>query len=123
MAKIGFTLEPLFHDTGIPLAIMGVLVVFLALAVLVIFIQRLPYIMERLEPRAPSSAAPAPPVVSATNELPEELVVVITAAVAAALDRPHRIVRIRGLTPTDMAWSMEGRSQHHQSHRIRPRGN
>ena len=42
----------------------------------------------------------------------------IAAAVAETIRQPHRIVRIRGLTAEDLDWSLEGRMQHHQSHRI-----
>jgi hypothetical protein len=50
------------------------------------------------------------------GDLPEELVVVIAAAVAESLGPAHRIVRIRGLMPEDLGWQLEGRLQHHASH-------
>jgi sodium pump decarboxylase gamma subunit len=108
---IRFTLAPLLEDYGVPLAVMGVLVVFLALVLVVIFITLLPRVLPHAEPA--TSLDP-----TAEEELSEETLAVITAAVAATLDKPQRIVRIRGLTPADLGWSMEGRMQHHQSHTI-----
>ncbi len=52
------------------------------------------------------------------TKLSEEIVVVIAAAVAEVMAKPHRIVHIRGLTPEDLGWSFQGRMQHHHSHRI-----
>ncbi|MCA9248897.1 MAG: OadG family protein [Planctomycetales bacterium] len=115
---IEFTLAPLWHDHGIPLAIMGILVVFLALSLLATFIGLLP----RLLPRPATAPIAAEPTEAAGDEISEETLAVIAAAVAATLDRPHRIVRISGLTPQDLGWSLEGRLQHHQSHKIRHRG-
>lgn len=50
------------------------------------------------------------------GDLPDELVVVIAAAVAETLGPAHRIVRIRGLMPEDLGWQLEGRLHHHASH-------
>jgi hypothetical protein len=47
----------------------------------------------------------------------DEVVAVIAAAVAEVIDVPHRIVHVRGLTPEDLGWLLEGRMQHHASHR------
>ncbi len=51
------------------------------------------------------------------DAVPDEIVAVIAAAVAEVIDAPHRIVRVRGLTPDDLGWLLEGRMQHHASHR------
>lgn len=51
------------------------------------------------------------------GDLPEELVVVIAAAVAEVLGPAQRIVQIRGLMPEDLGWQLEGRLHHHASHR------
>ena len=114
---VDFTLAPLFQEHGIPLAVMGTLVVFIALVLIVMFITLLP----RLVGRQPAKPLESPVAVRATSddELSPELVAVIAAAVAATLGEPHRIVKIRGLTPAELGWSMEGRMQHHQSHRFR----
>lgn len=115
--------QPLFEDHGIPLAVMGFLVVFAALILVRIFIGSLPRIMAVLDhfypeqEEAPLSSAVAEP---DANGLPDELVAVIAAAVAATVREPHRIVHTRELTPEDMSWTLEGRMQHHASHRIRP---
>jgi len=113
---VEFTTAPVFEETGLPLVVMGITVVFMALAFVVSFITVLPRLLARVfpEPQAKQSVAHAADI----DELSEETVAVITAAVAATLLQPHRIVRIRGLTPEDQGWSLEGRMQHHQSHRI-----
>lgn len=120
---VGYSLKPLLEDYGIPLAIMGILVVYAALVLVTLFISLLPRLiagLERLhpEPKDEAKTAKAP---ESDDALPKEILVVIAAAVAEAIDRPHRIVRIRGLTPEELGWSLEGRIQHHTSHRIQPR--
>ena len=119
-----FTLTPLFEDHGLPLALMGILVVFMALALVVAFITVLPRILTS-EAVAASAASGAADGVSQSplvgDELSEETLVVITAAVAEVMDRPHRVVRIRGVLPADYEWSLEGRSQQHHSHKIQHR--
>jgi len=116
---INFTTEPLFQDHGIPVAVMGILVVFMALVLVVVFITLLPHILAPFSRSQQLESAPAQS--ASDDELPEEMLVVIAAAVAAVLDRPHRIVHIRGMTPADHGWSLEGRLQQHQSHRIQHR--
>jgi sodium pump decarboxylase gamma subunit len=112
-----FTLEPLMEDSGVPLAIMGILVVFSALIMVVVFITLLPRVMARLGDKDPDSAIATAP--SAGEEvLPEELVVVIAAAVAEVMGKPHRIVKIRGFSPAELGWSLEGRTDQHHSHRV-----
>ncbi len=116
---IEFTLAPIFEDHGIALAVMGIVVVFIALVLVATFIKILPRIL------------PAPPVAGTQqpqgllpvedDQLSEELVAVIAAAVAATVVQPHRIVRIRGLTPEDLGWSLKGRFQHHHSHQLAKR--
>lgn len=115
---IEFTLAPLFEDHGIPLAVMGILVVFSVLILIATFIQLLPRCMALLPPTAEQQPAVEPVV---EDELSEEILVVIAAAVAETIRGPHRIVRVRGLTPEDLGWSLEGRMQHHHSHRVQPR--
>lgn len=113
---IEFSWTPLFEDYGIPLAVMGILVVFSALALVVLFITILPRIVQQLNPE--QTTQPTPWSAVSQDELSEETLVVITAAVASVVMHPHRIVSIRGLTPEDLGWSLEGRMQQHQSHRI-----
>ncbi len=114
-----FQVEPLWEDHGIPLAIMGVVVVFAALVLVSTFIRFLPRIMSVVDtlfpqekPAPPSPAPPAP----AGDEIPEEMIAVLAAAVAETLGRRHRIVFARELTPKDWAWSHQGRWQIHTSH-------
>ncbi len=115
--------QPLFEDHGIPLAIMGLFVVFAALLLLRIFIGTLPRIIAVLDRMFPATAETPPetPVQKVAEGLPGEIVVVIAAAVAMTLRVPHRIVHTRELSPDDLSWSLEGRLQQHASHRIHPR--
>jgi hypothetical protein len=61
--------------------------------------------------------SPAPSATHTTSdELPEEDLVLIAAAVSLMLGhRPHRLVSIR---PPAMDWSREGRRQHLMSHKL-----
>jgi Na+-transporting methylmalonyl-CoA/oxaloacetate decarboxylase gamma subunit len=119
-ALIRFTLEPLLEEHGLALAVLGVLVVFVALALVVAFISLLPLMLRRFsvadQDELSSLAGPRD-----EGELSEEIQVVIAAAVAEIIQQPHRVVRIRGLSPTDLGWSLEGRIQHHESHRLQHR--
>lgn len=122
-----FNPEALFE--GVPLALLGISVVFAALILVSTFIAVLPRAIAVL-PRAkeffarlwpqrqarPATVAPPP---EQSAEVPEEILVVIAAAAAEALGAPHRIVHARELTPEDIAWSLEGRMQLHTSHRVR----
>lgn len=110
-----FTTTPLREDHGVPLAIMGVIVVFIALSLVASLIKVLPLVLGRPEPAAQRESLPHD---LQGDEISEETLAVIAAAVADTLQRPHRIVRIRGATPGEHDWSLEGRLQHHQSHRI-----
>ena len=118
--------QPLFEDQGLPLAIMGLFVVFAALTLLRIFIGTLPRIIAVLDLWFPAGAEATPaasvaPVQNVVEGLPEEIAVVIATAVAVTLRVPHRIVHTRELSPEDLSWSLEGRLQQHASHRIHPR--
>jgi hypothetical protein len=51
-----------------------------------------------------------------------EIVAVIAAAIAAVLDRPHRVVSVQRVTipvPHLNVWAYEGRVEHSMSHRLR----
>lgn len=123
LAKLDW--QPLFEDQGLPLAIMGLFVVFAALTLLRIFIGTLPRVIAVLDRWFPTTdgTAPAPvsPVQNEAEGMPEEVAVVIATAVAVVLRVPHRIVHTRELSPEDLSWSLEGRLQQHASHRIHPR--
>lgn len=115
-------LQPLFRDTGIPLAIMGMLVVFAALVLVSVYVSLLPRFADYLAQRFPERMSPQPisqPSIT-RDDLTEEVLVVIAAAVAEVIDEPHRIIHARQLTPLDLAWSFEGRRQQHRSHKPRP---
>ena len=116
--------QPLLEDHGIPLAIMGLTVVFAALTLLRIFIGLLPRVMRVLEHYFPEHEETSPAVVlseATEGKLPDELVAVIAAAVAATIHKPHRILHTRKLTTEELSWSLEGRRQQHGSHRLQPR--
>ena len=123
------TFEPLWEDHGIALAIMGMFVVFCALVLVSTFIMLLPRLMtglERLHPEPKKQrgrSKPKTPPKPADDELPEEIQVVIAAAVAEVVGARHRIIRTRRLSADEQAWSLEGRMQHHTSHaRVRREG-
>lgn len=121
---------PLFLETGIPLAVMGMIVVFLALIVLITIISAFPFAMGVLEKVFPESnhhaakpkQAPKPtPAATDDGTIPGHILAIIAAAVAEAEPGPVRIVRTRQLTTSELAWTLEGRIRHHASHRLQTR--
>ena len=110
-------------NEGLPLAIMGILVVFAALGLVIAFIVLLPRLaaaIERVSAQDAGRGAPAqsPP---ATAKAPaEHLPALIAAAVASVISDPHRIIHTKRLT-TDASWTSEGRRLHHQSHKTHDR--
>ena len=119
IAEIRFSLEPLTQDDGLALAGTGILVVFCVLAMVIGVINVLPLLLstnpQTQKQEQPTS--PLPPIDS--DEIPAEVLAVITAAVDSVMHSPHRIVRIQGVAPHDRAWAMGGRSSHHHSHSVR----
>ncbi|MCA9268137.1 MAG: OadG family protein [Planctomycetales bacterium] len=116
------SLAPLWEDYGVPLAIMGMLVVFLVLALVVTFITVLPRLIALLDhwPSHAARQAAAPKTAGAdANELPEEIVAVIAAAAAVVVDQPHRVVHIREAAQDEHGWAQAGRMQLHTSHQIK----
>ncbi len=117
---------------------MGMLVVFVALSVLIAIISAMPRVIEILENKALKkeaktqgsrksassekalAIAPSPSEPESQPDLPHELIAVIAAAAEFELG-PVRIVRMRPLTPSELAWTLEGRLRHHASHRLQPR--
>jgi hypothetical protein len=68
---------------------------------------------------APGTAASAAPV---QTRVEAETVAIISAAVAAILDRPYRLVSVQLVVapvPHLNVWALEGRTQIFQSHKIR----
>ena len=117
--SINFTLEPLWHDKGLPLMMMGMLLVFLALILISTFISWLPNIMgavHRILPESEQLAA-AKSAKKKDEEDSEEIVAVIAAAVSEALGRPHRVISTREITAREMAWPQQGRWQIQTSHK------
>ncbi len=114
------TLKPLWEEHGIALAVMGMLVVFSALVLVVTFITLLPHLMsalDRLHPEPGKSQSTSQPREKpAESDLPEEIIVVIAAAVAESISTPHRIIHTRQLAPAEHGWPLEGRMQQHTSH-------
>jgi Na+-transporting methylmalonyl-CoA/oxaloacetate decarboxylase gamma subunit len=149
LGEISF--EPLFHETGIPLAVMGMLVVFVALGILMTIISAMPRVMAIIEGKplktksksrgdgkkispeaalalAPIASAPAgsssPDAPTLDEPSPEGLSAELVAVIAAAAEfelGPVRVVRMRPLTPSELAWTLEGRLRHHASHHLQPR--
>ncbi|MDC0935187.1 OadG family protein [Pirellulales bacterium] len=116
--------QPLMEDDGIPLAIMGLFVVFSALLLVCGFIGLLPRIMaflDRLAPEQTEANASTHRHAELTDEVSPEILAVIAAVVADTVRVPHRIVRTRELSSEDLNWTLEGRRQHHASHRIERR--
>ena len=123
ISLLQITFKPLWEDHGIALAIMGMLVVFLALVLVSSFIVLLPRVMLIVDhlaaksvPKAVNAQKKPQPAGERSGEIPEEIQVVIAAAVAEAIDTPHRIVHTRQITAEEHSWSLEGRMQHHTSH-------
>lgn len=116
--SIKFSLEPLMHDLGLPLALMGIFIVFMALILVVTFISSLPRIMAVLERALPSAehATSAAPTTS-PQDSDDDVIAVIAAAVATVIDHPHRIIRTREITAREMAWAQQGRLQVQTSHK------
>jgi sodium pump decarboxylase gamma subunit len=123
---------PLFEETGIPLAIMGMLVVFLALSVLIIIISVFPFVMGLLDRWLPvshhhagntksKSKPKANETVDNDGVIPPHILAIIAAAVFEMEPGPVRIVRTRQLTTSELAWTLEGRIRHHASHRLQAR--
>ncbi len=123
---------PLFEETGIPLAIMGMLVVFLALTVLILIISAFPFAMGLLDRWLPVShhhagkaKSKSKPITNETvahdGEIPPHILAIIAAAVFEMEEGPVRIVRTRQLTTSELAWTLEGRIRHHASHRLQTR--
>ena len=96
---------------------LGIFVVVSALASLAVMSIVVGLILDALK-KAPPEIKPAAPV--PVDGVPEETMVLIAAAVAAVVSQPARIVHVRGLTPDDMAWALQGRSQIHASHALKP---
>lgn len=133
LGVVDFDWSSLADEAGLQLAVMGMSVVFLALILVVTFIKYLPWIIARIERRLPAdqghvhghgqsgpTAAPSSPTLPLEG-VPPHVMVVIAAAVAEIVAEPHRILHTQPLTSADMAWSAEGRRQHHISHRTRGR--
>lgn len=110
------TFQPLFEDEGIPLAVMGMLVVFAALVFVSVFIALLPRMTDAVTRWIPEERPAAKSKKVAGDALSDETIVVIAAAVMEVVEHPHRIVHIDHGVPASGSWGIEGRRQHHASH-------
>lgn len=103
---------------AIYIAILGISIVFVALTLISLFV----LILQKTEPVAQETTAET--VADGTSEgaIKPEILAVISAAVAVAIDQPHRIhqVRYRRVKP-GAGWSSAGRMAVMTSHN--PRGN
>lgn len=110
-----FSEEPTMNEV-LQFILVGLLVVVAALACLALMSTVVAWTLKTIRQNKPK---PAPTPIP-QDGLDEETVAVIIAAVAAVVTQPHRIVHVRGLTPEDMAWALQGRSQIHASHALKP---
>ena len=101
-------------------ALTGFAVVLISLTLLFVFCSLMGVLFRAIAARGAS--VPRAKVAQADGDMTAEQVAVIAAAVATVLDKPHRIVHIRGLTPEDLEWTLEGRFLHHTSHNPARRG-
>ncbi|QDU35387.1 oxaloacetate decarboxylase subunit gamma [Poriferisphaera corsica] len=106
---------------GIVLMIVGMGVVFSALILLLWAIKLMHAMLNKPAP-APAVAAASVPVASAkaaSDEIEPETLVVIAAAVAAIVRKPHRIRRVDSLTAQQAGsnWARHGRRAIMTSHR------
>lgn len=135
------SLDPLLDDTGLSLALMVLMVVFAALMLVRIFMDRWPGWMAAVAGNslarteeapqvsscftfasASSPAAGSAPSKSAappSDEVPEHVAAIIAAVVADIVGKSHRILRTRELGPENLSWSMHGRLQNHISYRLK----
>lgn len=93
---------------------------FVVLVVLVFCIKvvsEMRFRMQRLE--AHIAEPPAQAQRETPDDIPPEIVAAITAAIVATVGTSHRIIAVAPLTHDNMAWSMEGRRQVFQSHKLR----
>jgi Na+-transporting methylmalonyl-CoA/oxaloacetate decarboxylase gamma subunit len=109
----------------LPFQLIGISVVLVALLVLYATCSAVSIYFRKVGPPPTPVAAPTPPPEAATLPVPESDVVlaaVIAAAVAVAIDRPHRVLEIHPAeAPVAFlnAWAIEGRFQHFSSHKVR----
>lgn len=111
MIVASLSMEPTVGEL-LQFALSGLLVVLVALSALALSCAGIGQLLKLFERPAPVARMST----STSDEATDEMVAVIAAAVSTMLDRPHRIVHVRGLTPEDAAWALEGRRQHHSSH-------
>jgi hypothetical protein len=126
-----FTLRPLLEPTGLPLALGGMFLVLVAMALVVLFASYLPLILSRVERLVPVVESIGQQALGSLSDArrklgdeeaddldaDENLMVVLAAAVAVAISEPHRIVFARSHSD-NLAWAREGRRQIHTSHRV-----
>lgn len=98
----------------------GLLVVLITLMVLALFCTVMGLVFKSgAKPRSRTKLVTTPPQqLRPSSEQPEDhTTIVIAAAVASAIDQPHRIVHVGSVA--DDAWALERRFQHHHSHKVR----
>lgn len=109
---------------GVVLAVIGILVVFVALALVALVVSNLKHV-DRWAGRAFNHQHAAPPPQTSTltsapaDTLPPELVAVISAAVAVAIDKRVKIKRIRYRRRPAPTWQTQGRATIMASHVVK----
>lgn len=105
--------EPSLSEV-IRFAVSGLVVVVVALSILAIACSAIGWMVQHFA-RPVSKSIDTD---QQTADPEDEIIAVIAAAVATAIDQPHRIVYVRGLVAEESAWALEGRMQHHSSHML-----
>ena len=95
---------------GLAYTVMGICIVFLILIIIMFVIKAMA--LFSTENRPEEAAAPAPAAAPAEQEDSLELIAVLTAAVAAAMDTPASSIQIRSYKKLDgAAWNKAGRRE------------
>lgn len=93
---------------------------FVILVVLVFCIKVVTEMRHRLQSLEAKLDSPQEEIPEPTDDgLTPEIVAAITAAVVCSVGADHRIVSLVPVTQEKMAWSLEGRRQVFQSHKVR----
>ncbi len=115
-------------NQGTQIAVVGLVVVFTALtgiSIILSYFHLLDKMFDRSsakEPKAETSAPAPTPALSSAGEITPELIAVISAAVAVAIEQKVQIKHIRyRRSPADQTWAIQGRATVMGSHAIKPK--
>jgi sodium pump decarboxylase gamma subunit len=108
--------------SGFKITIIGISVVFCTLILIAFLLRLLRNVDAWFGIKKPASeTAPAETDIAtpASDSLPPEIIVIITAAVASVMDKKHKITRIRTRRTAQSAWLAQGRSINMSGHWVR----